>query len=165
MCILIVLVATQDEKLYSSEHADRTVILRKSNSSYERPAVAWITNESGAPGNSELCNPPRTKPGEVLSLRGAAASSECTYPTVVYAFEDAHKIPHSVDLVYHNVSDLEAGHLVFDRDHQFETIEPIRAEIVAEPRFVRQPFKIDSEMPGDNLADLDGEAVVHGHSL
>jgi len=31
--------------------------------------------------------------------------------------------PTGVDLVYHNVSDLEAGHLVFDRDHQFETIE------------------------------------------
>ena len=36
------------------------------------------------------------------------------------------------------------------------------AEIVAEPRFVRQPLRIDPEMPGDDLADLASKGVVHG---
>ena len=45
-----------------------------------------------------------------------------------------------------------------------ETIEPFRADVVVVPGFVRQPMRINSEMPSDNVAGPDGEAVVHCRS-
>ena len=48
---------------------------------------------------------------------------------------------------------------------QFETIEPVGPEIVTQPRLIRQTVDIDSKMLGDDLADLDGNVVIHGLSV
>jgi hypothetical protein len=39
-----------------------------------------------------------------------------------------HEIADSVDLFDQHISDLEAGRFILDRNHQFETIEPVGSD-------------------------------------
>ena len=96
-----------------------------------------------------------------LSLHHAAAQ-HLVRPAVVDTFDNPNKITDGIDVVDHDVIDLDAGYLVFNRNQQFETIKPVGPEVVAKACFIRQPIGIDSEMPSDDIADLGGNAVIHG---
>jgi len=80
------------------------------------------------------------------------------------AFDNAHEITNSVDVVDHDLIDLDADDLIFNRNHQFETIEPVGPKVIAEARFVCQTIGINSKMSGNDLAYLDCKAVIHGGS-
>jgi hypothetical protein len=79
-------------------------------------------------------------------------------------FDSAHEITDGLDLVRDHIRDLEARNPIFYRDHYFEAIKPIGAEIITKARVIRQTIRIDPKMPGYDFANLDGEIAVHGRS-
>jgi hypothetical protein len=80
------------------------------------------------------------------------------------AFDHSHEITDRVDLIGDDVSHLEACDLILYRDYYFEAIKPVGSEIVAKARLVRHPRRIDAEMGGYDLADLDVDVALHGRS-
>jgi hypothetical protein len=85
------------------------------------------------------------------------------WPAVVDAFNNAHEITDGIDMLDYDVSNLDAGYLIFNRNHEFEAIEPIGSEVVAEARFISQTICIDSEMTGNDIANLAGKVVIVIH--
>src|SRR5215467_13564028 len=73
------------------------------------------------------------------------------------SFKDADEIADGFD----PVDDFNAEP-IFDHDHQFEPVEPVGPEILAEVRFIRDAFGVYPQMLGNEVADLDGNVFVHG---
>jgi hypothetical protein len=73
---------------------------------------------------------------------------------LVGLFNAPDEICNHVHLLHVVVRDFYARELVFDRDHQFNPIEPVGPEIVSEVRVIRDPFDLDPQMLGDERADL-----------
>jgi hypothetical protein len=80
-------------------------------------------------------------------------------------FDHAHEITNRVDLIRNDIRNLEARDLIFYRDYYFEAIKPVGSQIVAKARLVRHARRIDAEMPGYDLADLDADVALHGSLL
>ena len=74
------------------------------------------------------------------------------------------RITDCVDLVGDNVCHREARYLIFYGNYYFEAIKPVGSEIVPEARLVRHARRVDAEMPGYDLADLDIDLALHGRS-
>src|SRR5260370_27648250 len=89
---------------------DKPAALRTARSSFSDAAAAFIRDR-------------------ISDARDAAGRTSIFY--------SAHEVADSVDLVYHNVSGLEASHPVFDRDHQFEAIKPISQQIICVAMWLR----------------------------
>jgi hypothetical protein len=83
----------------------------------------------------------------------------------ITAFDNAHEVANSIDLVSDDVGQLEARNLIFYRDYYFKAIKPVGSEIVAKARLVRHALRVDSEMPGYDFADFDVEVALHRRSL
>jgi hypothetical protein len=66
----------------------------------------------------------------------------------------ADEITDHADLIGFLVRDFHLGELVFDRDHQFEAVEPVGSEIVSEVRFIGDALDIDAEMLGDQRTNF-----------
>jgi hypothetical protein len=81
------------------------------------------------------------------------------------AFDDAHEIADSVDLIRNDVCHRKGRHLILNGEYYFEAIKPVGSEVVAEVRFVRHPRRIDAEMSGYDLADLAADIALHGSLL
>jgi hypothetical protein len=77
---------------------------------------------------------------------------------VIRAFNEADKVADSQHLVSDVVRDLDAGELIFDRYHQFETIEPVGPEIIGEVCFIRNTVSGYPQTIGNQVADLGGNA-------
>jgi hypothetical protein len=58
----------------------------------------------------------------------------------------------------------EARHLIFYGNYYFEAIKPVGSEIVSEARLVRHARRINAEMSGYDLADLDVYLALHGRT-
>jgi hypothetical protein len=82
--------------------------------------------------------------------------------TVVAVLDHAHEITDCVDLVGDNVCHREARYLIFYGDYYFEAIKPVGSEIVLKAGVVRYARRIDAEMPGYDLADLEVDLALHG---
>jgi hypothetical protein len=54
----------------------------------------------------------------------------------------ADEIADDIDMLDIVVGDFYASEFILDRDHQFESVEPIGPEIVSEVRFIRDKFEI-----------------------
>jgi hypothetical protein len=83
----------------------------------------------------------------------------------LHTIDQAHEVADGIDLVDYHISKPKADDLVFDHNYQFEPIEPIRPQVVVQTRFICQSVNIDSEMPGDDPANLDGKIVIHRRIL
>jgi hypothetical protein len=77
---------------------------------------------------------------------------------VIRAFNEADKVADSQHLVSDVVRDLDAGELIFDRYHQFQTIEPVGPEIIGEVCFIRNTVSGYPQTIGNQVADLGGNA-------
>src|SRR5215813_12086524 len=77
------------------------------------------------------------------------------------SFKDADEIADGFDPVDDIIADFNAEP-IFDHDHQFEPVEPVGPEILAEVRFIRDAFGVYPQMLGNEVADLDGNVFVHG---
>jgi hypothetical protein len=69
-------------------------------------------------------------------------------------FDAPDEICHHVHLIHIVVRDFHAHELVFDRDHQFNAIEPVGPEIVGEVRVIRDTFDRHPQMLGNERTDL-----------
>src|SRR5262245_53511513 len=77
----------------------------------------------------------------------------------------ADEIADRTDLIGFIVGDYHAESIL-DRDHQFESVEPVGPEIIGEVRVVADVLDRDVQMLGDESADFPGgSAVVHNRSL
>jgi hypothetical protein len=61
----------------------------------------------------------------------------------------ADEIADNPDVIGIVIRNLNVGKFILDQDHQFETIEPIEAEIIAEVRFISDSFGINTQILGD----------------
>jgi hypothetical protein len=68
----------------------------------------------------------------------------------------ADEIADDIDMLDIVVGDFYASEFILDRDHQFESVEPIGPEIVSEVRFIRDKFEIHAKMLGNESADIVG---------
>jgi hypothetical protein len=79
-----------------------------------------------------------------------------SWPLVIHAFHVTDEVADDFDLVDIVIRDLHADELIFDRYHQFKTIEPVGPEIFGEVRFIRDTLDIDAQMLGNDSAHLVG---------
>jgi hypothetical protein len=77
---------------------------------------------------------------------------------VLRAFNETDKVADGQHLVRDVVRDLDAGELIFDRYHQFETIEPVGPEIIGEVCIIRNTVSGYPQTIGNQVADLGGNA-------
>jgi hypothetical protein len=82
----------------------------------------------------------------------------------VAVLDHAHEITDCVDLVGDNVRHSEPRYLIFYGDYYFEAIKPIGSEIALKTCVVRHARRIDTEMSGYDLANLDVDHALHGRS-
>src|SRR5262245_40094220 len=70
------------------------------------------------------------------------------------SFKDADEIADGFDPIDDIVPDFNAEP-IFDHDHQFEAVEPVGPEILAEVCFIRDALGVYAQMLGNEVADLD----------
>jgi hypothetical protein len=70
----------------------------------------------------------------------------------VAAFDGPHEITDGIDMIRYDPTQLKARDLILYGDYQFEPIEPVRSEVVAKTRLVRDAAGIDAKMSSDDLA-------------
>jgi hypothetical protein len=79
------------------------------------------------------------------------------------ALNMADEISDDFDPVNLVIRNFQTRELIFDRHHQFNTIKPVGPEIITEMRFIRHVFDRDTEMLGNELANVAGGKVAfHG---
>jgi hypothetical protein len=76
------------------------------------------------------------------------------------SLDEADQITHSCHLIRLFLSDFHAAKLVLDGDYQFETVEPIGAEIFNQARLVRNAPQIDVELRGDEASERGADLFV-----
>src|SRR5262245_3148908 len=77
------------------------------------------------------------------------------------SFKDADEIADGFDPIDDIVPDFNAEP-IFDHDHQFEAVEPVGPEILAEVCFIGDALGVYAQMLGNEVADLDGNVFVYG---
>jgi hypothetical protein len=79
----------------------------------------------------------------------------------VLALDGPHEIPDSIDVIGDDIRQFEARDLILNRDYQFEAIQPVRPEIIAKARPVRDALSFDAKMSGYDLADFYIDIILH----
>jgi len=72
------------------------------------------------------------------------------------AFNEADEIADRLDMIDLTIRDLDRSESIFDGHHEFDTIEPISAEIVDKVSFIHDAFELDAQAIGDDRANLVG---------
>ena len=86
--------------------------------------------------------------------QGFNSSSSPQPPLPTRAFNKADEIADSLYLIGVVVRNLDVHEAIFDHHHQFEAIEPVGPEVVREVRFIRNAFDIESQVVGDDCANV-----------
>jgi hypothetical protein len=77
-----------------------------------------------------------------------------------HALDVADEIADGAYLIGIVIADFHLDEPILDREHQFDPVEPVGSEIVAEVRLVRDAGNVDSELLGNEGADLAGVKAV-----
>src|SRR5262245_3094722 len=77
------------------------------------------------------------------------------------SFKDADEIADGFDPIDDIVPDFNAEP-IFDHDHQFEAVEPVGPEILAEVCFIGDALGVYAQMLGNEAAGLDGDGSDSG---
>jgi hypothetical protein len=106
---------------HERQYSKRANVFRGSSATDLRSAVIAVA--ATHPFGSSTAPPqlPASQGGASDCSNGRRSSCCCALRTR----DQTHKIADRVDPVDHPISDLEAGYLLLDRHHQFETVKPI----------------------------------------
>jgi hypothetical protein len=70
------------------------------------------------------------------------------------ALDGPYEITDSIDVIGYDIRQLEPRDLIFNRDYQFEAIQPVCPEVIAKARVVSHALSFDAEMAGYDLANF-----------